>query len=34
MMEPLTLAAFGLGGRPIPAYTRAETPVVLRRLRQ
>jgi len=33
MMWPLTLEAWELAGRPIPAYTRAETPVGLRPLR-
>jgi len=34
MTERLTLEAFALGGGAPPAYTRAETPVVLRPLRQ
>jgi hypothetical protein len=31
MMWPLTQEAWGLSGRPMPAYGRAETPVGLRR---
>jgi hypothetical protein len=34
MLERLTLEAFALGGGALPAYPRAETPVVLRPLRQ
>jgi hypothetical protein len=34
MMWPLALEAFSLTGRPLPGYRRAETPVVLRRLRK
>ena len=33
MMWPLTLEAWELAGRPLPAYTRTETPVSIRPLR-
>ena len=32
MMEPLAREAFALSGQPLPAYRRADSPVVLRRL--
>jgi hypothetical protein len=32
MMESLAQDAFALTGRPLPDYSRAETPVVVRRL--
>jgi hypothetical protein len=33
MVEPLSLEAFALAGLSLPTYARAETPVVIRRLR-
>jgi hypothetical protein len=33
MVEPLSREAFALAGLPLPAYARAESPVVVRRLR-
>jgi hypothetical protein len=32
MVDALSLDAFALAGRPLPAYTRAESPVAVRRL--
>jgi hypothetical protein len=32
MMEPLALEAFALSGQALPTYTRAESPIALRRL--
>jgi hypothetical protein len=32
MIEPLSREAFALSGQPLPAYRRADSPVVLRRV--